>query len=290
MYHVVLATMLFAGGEATTWHHCHGCSGCYGCHGCHGYAYPGYCSGCSGCYCSGCSGCWGCHGGYSFYSSCSCSCWGCYGCSGCHGCWGCYGCSCSCSGNSLYSAGCFGCSGYGVVVATPYCYGCSGCSGYYGCCGGVITTPSVVTSPSVLTVPPTQSNTTVDPSVVPQTDAERDAIRQYLKGLRERKDDRKQPFIPPVPTPGEVSTAKVTVTVPADARLWVDQVECPLTSSVRSFDTPALKAGQTYAYTLRAQVERNGERVMDSQRVVLRAGQHVNVSFPNLNSLSTAAR
>src|SRR5207249_37070 len=152
MYHVVLAAMLFAGGEATSWHHCHGCSGCYGCHGCHGYSYPGYCHGCSGCYCSGCSGCWGCHGGYAFYSSCSCSCWGCYGCSGCYGC---YGCSCSCSGSWLYSAGCFGCSGYGVVVATPsYCH---------GCCGGV------VTAPSTLTVPPTPS-ATVDPSVVPQTD------------------------------------------------------------------------------------------------------------------------
>src|SRR5437762_688160 len=113
MYHVVLAAMLFAGGEATSWHHCHGCSGCYGCH---------------------------------------------------------------------------------------------------GCCGGV------VTAPSTLTVPPTP-NATVDPSVVPQTDAERDAVRQYLKGLREKKSNQ---FVPPVPTPGEVSTAKVTVTLPADARLWVD--------------------------------------------------------------------
>ncbi len=53
--------------------------------------------------------------------------------------------------------------------------------------------------------------------------------------------------------------ARVTVKLPADARLYVDGVPCPLTSATRSFDTPELDAGRSYYYTLKAEVVRDGE-------------------------------
>jgi uncharacterized protein (TIGR03000 family) len=72
----------------------------------------------------------------------------------------------------------------------------------------------------------------------------------------------------------------VTVRLPADAKLFVDGVACPLTSDTRSFATPALQPGQRYFYTMRVELVRDGVTQSDSQRVVLEAGQASNVTFP----------
>jgi uncharacterized protein (TIGR03000 family) len=259
MYNVVLAAVLFSGGEATAWCHgsCYGCSGCYGSVG-----YPGYyratCHGCSGCY--GYSSCRGCYGswGYSYYSS---------------GCSGCFGCSCS-----------------GVVIAMPAystCHGCSGCYGCHGCwgCYGTVVAAPQVAMPVVQPVMPGAIG---DPKVTPRNEAERKALEKLLRELRDKDKDKDKEI--KKPTSADATTAHVTITLPADARLWVDQVECPLTSAVRSFNTPALQPGQTYFYTIRVQVERDGVPVTDSQRVLLSAGQEVTVNFSNMSAVSTAQR
>jgi uncharacterized protein (TIGR03000 family) len=67
--------------------------------------------------------------------------------------------------------------------------------------------------------------------------------------------------------------AHVTVRLPADARLFVDDVLAPQTS----FDTPKLAAGRTFYYTLRVE-PRDGGR-SDSRRVELQAGKQVEVDF-----------
>jgi len=268
MYNVVLASMLLAGGEATTWH-CHGC--CGGCYGCHGVSYPGYNYGCSGC--RGCHGCFGwagswCHGCHC--SGCS-GCWGCHGCSGCSGCWGYSACAgCYGSWGYAYYGGCT-CNGSfcngGVVVAMPACYGCHG--GGSGCCGGVYAQP-----PGQRPVMPPAAD------LQPRTKAEEELIRKTLKELREQLEKaRKEQKQEETQAPTSPAPARVTVNLPGDARLWVDQVECPLTSDVRSFSTPALQPGQTYFYTLRIEVERNGSRATDSQRVLVSAGENVTVNF-----------
>jgi uncharacterized protein (TIGR03000 family) len=69
--------------------------------------------------------------------------------------------------------------------------------------------------------------------------------------------------------------------VPADARLWVDNVECPLTSSERSFDTPKLNVNQQYAYTMKAVVVRNGQTFTETQQVVITPGQAARVDLNN---------
>jgi uncharacterized protein (TIGR03000 family) len=72
------------------------------------------------------------------------------------------------------------------------------------------------------------------------------------------------------------SPAKVTVRLPVDAKLYIDGQLCPLTSDVRSFNTPALTAGKKYHYTLEV-ARKDGKR--DSRNVVLEAGKVSEVDF-----------
>jgi uncharacterized protein (TIGR03000 family) len=260
MYNVVLAAVLLAGGETTAWHNsCHGCHGCYG--------YPGYyrstCHGCTGYY----SSCYGCYG----------SCHGCYGCRGCYGSWG----------YSYYSAGCsgcWGCSGGGVVIAMPAYSTCHGCWGCYG---------TVVTMPSAPVIAPPRMPGAGDLSVTPTTMGEREAIEKLLKELREKKIKKDKDKGPPeessAPAAPSPAVARVTVNLPANARLWVDQVECPLSSAVRSFDTPLLQPGQTYYYTLRMEVPGSGAP-SESRRVLVSAGGQVTVDFNAAAVTATAQR
>jgi uncharacterized protein (TIGR03000 family) len=109
-------------------------------------------------------------------------------------------------------------------------------------------------------------------------------LRKEIQQLREQL---KKTANAPVPTTPSVSTsAKVTVSLPTDARLWIENIECPLTSSVRSFNTPALDANQRYFYNVTMQVVRNGQTLRESQRVLVVPGQEVNVEFNGQNAVA----
>lgn len=86
------------------------------------------------------------------------------------------------------------------------------------------------------------------------------------------------------------SPAHITVRLPADARLTVHGVACPLTSDTRTFDTPALAPGQKYYYLLKAEVVRNGRSIAQTRRIDFRSGERVAVSFENLGASLAAAR
>jgi uncharacterized protein (TIGR03000 family) len=98
---------------------------------------------------------------------------------------------------------------------------------------------------------------------------------------------------------GDMSTAKVvpqaapatvTVRLPADARLTIDGIDCPLTSATRTFDTPKLDPGQRYAYTIKAELIREGKTRAASKKVIVEAGKKVDVDFTDLPSLQAASR
>jgi uncharacterized protein (TIGR03000 family) len=96
----------------------------------------------------------------------------------------------------------------------------------------------------------------------------------------------------PKKTDNEVSyptTSRVTVTLPSDARLWVDNIECPLTSGVRSFNTPNLRPNQQYYYNFKMEVIRDGQAVVQTHRAIITPGQPVSVDF-NAGALVTASR
>jgi uncharacterized protein (TIGR03000 family) len=86
------------------------------------------------------------------------------------------------------------------------------------------------------------------------------------------------------------TTAKVTVKLPAEAKLTVNGKPCPLTSSVRVFDTPVLEPGKSYYYTLKAELTRDGQTREETQRVAVSAGKQVTVEFKDLKVESTARR
>ncbi len=122
-------------------------------------------------------------------------------------------------------------------------------------------------------------------------DALRDKLEQLddrLKRLEDagkkkedKKDvDKKQEKKPDVE---EVSRAVLTVTVPADARVYLDnQLTRTANRATRTFITPSLEDGEEYAFTVRAEVVRDGAVQTESRRVIFRAGSKVTVSFPEL--------
>jgi len=85
------------------------------------------------------------------------------------------------------------------------------------------------------------------------------------------------------------NAARITVKLPSNARLWVDNVYCPLTSNERSFNTPVLQPGQRYFYTMRMEVEKDGRTESENRRIYVAAGRQVSVDF-NAPAAVTAQR
>jgi uncharacterized protein (TIGR03000 family) len=74
-------------------------------------------------------------------------------------------------------------------------------------------------------------------------------------------------------------TATVLVELPADATLTVDGVATTSTSTNRVFVTPPLENGQTFHYTLTAQVVRDGQTQTVTRQVAVRAGEETRVTL-----------
>jgi len=84
------------------------------------------------------------------------------------------------------------------------------------------------------------------------------------------------------PKPEKEEAAVLNVKLPEEARLFVDGVLCPLTSGERTFDTPALERGKTFHYALKAEVNRGGKTVSETQVVEVEAGKRIAVEFNKL--------
>jgi len=178
---------------------------------------------------------------------------GCSGCSGYSACAGsCYGgCSGSCSGRKkLFGGRKHGCRGSS----------CHGCSGYNSCCGTVSSCCGAVATcyggacagATPMVAPP-------PPAVKPP---------EKVKKPPEEKEETLAP-----------APATILVSLPADAKLTVDEVATTSTSASRSFVTPVLENGKTYVYTLKAQIVREGKAVTVAKQVEVRAGEASQVSF-----------
>jgi uncharacterized protein (TIGR03000 family) len=76
--------------------------------------------------------------------------------------------------------------------------------------------------------------------------------------------------------------ATVLVNLPAEAKLTFNGWTSTNKSSTRRFRTPAIEPGQEFAYTIRAEMVRDGQTIVQNHRVVVRAGQEtrVNIDFP----------
>ncbi len=310
MYSVVLATMLTTGTATPSF--CHKYCGCYS--SCHSSCFTsGY--GCWGCW--GGWGNWGCHGCYSgCYSSC-CGCYSsCYGCfSSCCGCysscssyWSCSSCSCYTIGTGCWGCtGCYGCSS---------CYGCTGCTACYGAViisSAPVATPAVASTKATVVVSvPSDATLLVDgqETKVPAsphtfTTPALEEGKDYfytMKVVANRNGKAVTEEQRVVVRAGQTSrvefnnlgstgaaAAKIDIHLPSDAKLFVDGVAVQHTGN-RTLETPKLEPGQTYFYTMKAELQVNGQTQTETQRVVVEAGKKVNVEFTKLLSTQAASR
>lgn len=169
---------------------------------------------------------------------------------------GCSGYGGGCSG---YGSGYGGCSGYGG--------GCSGYghgNGYGNCCGNVSYGGCVGSAGCVGGAPAT----TLPPVTSPKPP--------------EKVPSPKKETMAPAP-------ATIFVSLPAEAKLIVDDVVTKSTSSDRVFVSPALPRGQDFSYTLTAEVVRDGKAVSVSRKVAVRAGEETRVSL-ELPAVSVALK
>jgi uncharacterized protein (TIGR03000 family) len=90
-------------------------------------------------------------------------------------------------------------------------------------------------------------------------------------------------------TPSGPQPATLVVNLPADAKLTVDGAPTTSTSERRTFVTPALRPGQDYAYTLRAEITRDGQTFNASQRVTVSPGRQSEVTL-TIPTATTASR
>jgi uncharacterized protein (TIGR03000 family) len=91
---------------------------------------------------------------------------------------------------------------------------------------------------------------------------------------------------PKAPTPEKEAAlpgpATIIVSLPAEAKLLIDDASTTSTSAQRAFVSPSLEPGKDFYYTLKGELERDGRTYTTSQRVVVRAGQEtrVQLDFP----------
>ncbi len=93
----------------------------------------------------------------------------------------------------------------------------------------------------------------------------------------ETKSGEKEKIEPKTGT--TTDAGKVTVILPADARLLFNGAPAIGTGSVRTFSTTPLQPGQNYSYELTAEVVRDGKTERRTERVIVRAGYTSNVTL-----------
>jgi uncharacterized protein (TIGR03000 family) len=149
--------------------------------------------------------------------------------------------------------GCYGCAGGGWMG----CYGCAG-GGWMGCYGGHAGALGScyggcygACSGGLFVAPP--------PMEKPETPDKPDK-EEAVKAER----------------------ARLIVEVPADAVVFIDDRPTTSTEAVRTFRTPELAAGQTYYYEVRAEVLRDGRRVSETKKVLMRAGEEARADFSDM--------
>jgi uncharacterized protein (TIGR03000 family) len=92
---------------------------------------------------------------------------------------------------------------------------------------------------------------------------------------------------PPTPKPkgeetAQAAPATLVVTLPAAAKLMIDDNVTSSTTGTRVFVSPALKPGKEFTYTLKGELTVDGQTLTAIREVKVRAGQEtrVRLEFP----------
>jgi len=97
-------------------------------------------------------------------------------------------------------------------------------------------------------------------------------------------------FYPSADNSGQADNrAFVTVSVPVDAQVWIDDTPMESTGTMREFYTPPLDPGQ-YTYNVKARWTENGREVNQTRQVKVSPGQRSSVEFLASTSNSSQVR
>jgi uncharacterized protein (TIGR03000 family) len=169
--------------------------------------------------------------------------WGGRGCHGCHAYSGCHGYSgCHAYAGCHHRSRSHGCSGRRARChGGSYVSACHGCYASSGCTGAYSAPPAppAMKAPESIKKPPAAK--------------------------------------PPQPEARGPAPATLSVSLPPDARLFIDGAPTSSTSAARVFISPPLTGDDNYSYTLKAEVIRNGQTVTETQKVPVRPGETTNV-------------
>jgi uncharacterized protein (TIGR03000 family) len=191
------------------------------------------------------------------------------------------------SHGGCHACACFG-SGPGLVYANSPCSPCAPCGPAVGGSPHQAM-PAGPAMPVIPSMPP--AATRGEPPVMPLIPGGTTRAAGSGTGVREMAPAPRDPDRPATPPrkkerdggttavpPGEPRAA-VLVRLPADARLYANQVLTAPGSAERQFVTPELEPGRDYHYVLRTEVSRDGRTVSEARRVVVRAGERLRVEF-----------
>jgi len=95
---------------------------------------------------------------------------------------------------------------------------------------------------------------------------------------------------PPAKVGTMAAPATIIVTLPAEAKLSIDDAATKQTSARRVFVSPTLNPGETYSYTLKAEFVAEGKPVVQSKKVTVTAGNEATVSFSASDLAGVASR
>jgi uncharacterized protein (TIGR03000 family) len=73
--------------------------------------------------------------------------------------------------------------------------------------------------------------------------------------------------------------ATILVQLPEDARLTLDGQVMKTGSALRRFVTPPLERGWKYQYVVRAEVVRDGQKLVNAQKITVRAGEETKLTL-----------
>jgi uncharacterized protein (TIGR03000 family) len=211
-----------------------------------------------GFHCSSCYSSCACYSGYSGYAGYAGYAPGCMG--GCNfnpgfgygAAGGCYG----------YHGGCYG--GWGVFSHEVFPGGYYGCTGCYGCYGGY-----AGYGVPVPLQPLNLKQKVVDPYPPINPDAKKNVGEEVPLPKEKKKVN-------------DEVRGTIKMSIPENAKLFVDGKQIDVTPGMLTFRTPALTAGQTYFYDFRIEVTRDGALIADERRIYVRAGQETAAVFSNV--------
>jgi uncharacterized protein (TIGR03000 family) len=107
------------------------------------------------------------------------------------------------------------------------------------------------------------------------------ATSPVLEMLPIPREEPKRPLAP------AAMPATIVLAVPAEATVYFDGNRMTSTSTLREYKTPALEPGKDYFYEARIVVDQGGKQMEETKRIVVRAGEKVEVSFAHMATVAS---